>query len=1066
MKTVWKLSSVLLAAGLLAWVFTLAPLNKTTPGGDAQRSPNGFSTSAATDDLSIKVGELVTPTLTQAARDLPPPQIEPTLDREVNPRMNFNVGKLDYNPPSGPDPLLAVQAAAPDRAPDGFNTPILNFNGQGYTFVNPPDTVGDIGKDHYIQMVNGGGTVVSIYNKSTGALIQSFGFTSLGGCTTGGGDPIVLYDQLADRWFLSEFGPGNSLCILISTTPDPTGAYYTYQFNTPGFPDYPKYGVWPDAYYATTNESSPSIYAFNRAAMLAGAAASSVRFTAPDLAGFGFQALTPADLDGMTPPPPGAPNYIMRHVDTEAHSRPGYPANDLLEIWAFAVNWVTPANSTFTKLPDILTAEFDSALCGLSSFYCMGMPGVPQGNNSSLDPLREVIMNRLAYRNFGDHETLVGNFTTDIGSDIGGVRWFELRKVGAGPWTLHQEGTYAPTTNDNRWMGGIAMDGSGNIALGYNVSSQTIYPSLRYVGRLSSDPLGTLPQGEYTLASGTAVNGSNRYGDYSAMGIDPVDDCTFWFTGQWNNASQWNTRISAFKFDACGMADFTLSATPASQDICRLSDALYTVDVGQVSGYNDPVTLSVSGQPAGTTAAFSVNPVTTPGSSQLTIGNTGAASPGGYALEITGIAPTSTHTTTVQLNLFSGVPGVTSLLTPANGATNVPVSPTFSWSDAGAASYLLEVATDVGFSNVVYTATVNGTSHTAGAALNTSATYFWRVQGSNACGSGAYSTIASFTTVAGPGDCGPGTAPNVLYNNGFESGDGGWTSSGTNNSWALAQTNPYSGAWHFHANNPGAVSDQRLVSPPVVLPSGQNPLVLKFWHVPNMESSGSAACYDGGILEVSNDSGVTWMQLPNANLLAGGYRGPISASYSNPLAGLQAWCGATTYFQTIADVSAYAGQTAQFRMRLGSDASVSRPGWDVDDVMVQSCAPGAVASIVLTKTVGTSPTVYPTTDTITVTAGTEVTYFYLVENTGAVTLTLHTLQDSELGNVLGPNFAYDLTPGATTMITASVTLTQSVTNTADWMATDGGAGTAVASDSATVNVIPLRYIYLPVIIKP
>ncbi|MCZ7671408.1 MAG: hypothetical protein M5U34_31875 [Chloroflexi bacterium] len=151
---------------------------KQPPGGDAQRSPNGFSTSAATDDLSIKVGELVTPTLTQAARDLPPPQIEPTLDREVNPRMNFNVGKLDYNPPSGPDPLLAVQAAAPDRAPDGFNTPILNFNGQGYTFVNPPDTVGDIGKDHYIQMVNGGGTVVSIYNKSTGALIQSFGFTS------------------------------------------------------------------------------------------------------------------------------------------------------------------------------------------------------------------------------------------------------------------------------------------------------------------------------------------------------------------------------------------------------------------------------------------------------------------------------------------------------------------------------------------------------------------------------------------------------------------------------------------------------------------------------------------------------------------------------------------------------------------------------------------------------------------------------------------------------------------------------------------------------------------------
>ncbi len=202
-------------------------------------------------------------------------------------------------------------------------------------------------------------TEVAIYNKNTAALIQSFSLITLGGCATGNGDPIVLYDQLADRWFLSEFGPGNSLCTYVSQTPDPTGAYYSYQFNTPSFPDYPKYGVWPDAYYATTNESSPAIYALNRAAMLAGTPASSQRFTAPGLAGFGFEALTPADLDGMTPPPAGSPDYIMRHVDTEAHSVPGYPANDILEIWAFTVNWTTPANSTFIKIADILTAEFE-----------------------------------------------------------------------------------------------------------------------------------------------------------------------------------------------------------------------------------------------------------------------------------------------------------------------------------------------------------------------------------------------------------------------------------------------------------------------------------------------------------------------------------------------------------------------------------------------------------------------------------------------------------------------------------------------------------------------------------
>ena len=159
---------------------------------------------------------------------------------------------------------------------------------------------------------------------------------------------------------------------------------------------------------------------------------------------------------------------------------------------------------------------------------------------------------RLAYRNFGSRQVLVGNFTTDVnGNDRAGVRWFELRKTGAA-WSLYQEGTYAPGTTLNRWMGGIAMDGSGNIALGYNVADSAVYPGIRYAGRLASDALGTLPQGEHTLVNGTASNGSNRYGDYSAMSVDPSDDCTFWFTGQWNAAGTWSTRIGKFKFDECG----------------------------------------------------------------------------------------------------------------------------------------------------------------------------------------------------------------------------------------------------------------------------------------------------------------------------------------------------------------------------------------------------------------------------------------------------------------------------------------------------------------------------------
>ncbi|HSN73788.1 MAG TPA: hypothetical protein VL334_01710, partial [Anaerolineae bacterium] len=815
MKATRKIFGALLILSLVGLVIVMPgdlagvteQAGQRSPAGVALLAPAELQTTPGTDHW---VGEAVTPVLTQAARDLPASEVLPTLDREINPRMNFGPQpEKDFDPPNGPDPLLALQEAAPAAQPDGFDTPIFNFNGQGYTFVNPPDTVGDIGKDHYIQMINA--TRVAIYDKTTAALvIPTFDLSALGGCATGNGDPIVLYDQLADRWFLSEFGPGNSLCTYISQTPDPTGAYYSYQFNTPSFPDYPKYGVWPDAYYATTNESSPAIYALNRVAMLAGTPATSQRFTAPGLAGFPFEALTPADLDGMTPPPAGAPGYIMRHVDTEVHSVPGYPANDILEIWAFTVNWTTPGNSTFTKIADILTAEFDSTLCGLSSFYCMGMPGVAQGASNSLDPLREVIMNRLGYRNFGAHQALVGNFVTDIGNNIGGVRWFELRKVGAGAWNLYQEGTYAPTTLDNRWMGGIAQDGSGNIALGYNVSSQTIYPSLRYAGRLASDPLGTLPQGEYTLVNGSANNGSNRYGDYAAMGIDPIDDCTFWFTGMYNVSSQWSTRIGAFKFDACGTTNFTLNVTPDSQQVCTPAAATYNVATAAVGGFAGNVTLSAVGNPG--TAAFTPNPVTPPGNSTLTISG---APVGSYSFDVYGasvITPTLVQSKTVALEVVAAAPAAPTLLLPANNALNVPATPTFTWNAApGAASYSIQVATDMAFTNIVASASGLATpTWTSNVALNTSTPHYWRVWASNACGVGVYSATWRFTTVAAPGDCGPGTTPNVLYQYGFESGASGWTSSGTGNTWALSTANPHSGANHYRGIGSATVSDQRL----------------------------------------------------------------------------------------------------------------------------------------------------------------------------------------------------------------------------------------------------------------
>ncbi len=743
MKKLSQYKNWMLAAGIL-----LALLILLDARVQAQATPT------ANADFTVEVSDPVYPTLSPAVRDLPPYQAsEITLDVEINPRQNAT-GNVYTGPGGllgGVDSLLAIQAAAAPATPNGFTTPIFNFDGQGYTFVNPPDTVGDVGTNHYIQMINSSGTDVAIYDKATATLITQFALTSLGGCSTGSGDPVVLYDEMADRWLLSEFGSGSSLCVFVSQTADPTGSYYSYQFPTPDFPDYPKYGVWPDAYYLSTNENSPAAYALDRNAMLMGSLATSQRFTGSLLSGFGFQAFTPSDLDGSTLPPAGAPNYFMRHRDTEAHGAGNCVVSagqDCLEIWAFDVDFVTPANSTFTEIAQIPIADIDSELCGFFAFACFPMPG----SGTTLDPIREVIMFRLAYRNFGSHQTLVGNLVTDVdGTDHGGVRWFELRKQGAGAWSLFQEGTYAPDIH-HRWMGAIAMDGEGNIALGYNVSSTTQFPSLRYVGRLVSDPLGTMPQGEAVLINGTGSNGSNRYGDYAAMSVDPVDDCTFWFTGQYNTGSNWSTRIGAFKFDACGSPDFTLSVDPTTQAICTPDDAVFNVNIGQVQGYTDQVTLSALGNPAGTTTNFSTNPVTPPGTSALTIGNTGSAAPGNYSIEVMGVAATSTHTATVTLDIFSTTPGALTLVSPANGATNVPLAPTFSWNTGtGAQTYALEIATDSGFTNVIYSATgLPVPTHSLTGTLDPVTTYYWHVRAENICGDGSYSSAFSFTTASVP----------------------------------------------------------------------------------------------------------------------------------------------------------------------------------------------------------------------------------------------------------------------------------------------------------------------------
>jgi len=281
----------------------------------------------------------------------------------------------------------------------------------------------------------------------------------------------------------------------------------------------------------STNDDDYGVYAFDRDRMLQGQSATYQRFQ------FTGNFKLPSDLDGSTSPPSGAPNYFYT-----------MKTGNILEIWEFHVDFTTPSSSTFTLAQTLSTTAFNYDVCG-ASWDC-----IPQrGTSQKLDAIGEWPMWRLQYRNFGTHETLVGNFSVDAGdfSNHAGIRWFELRKTGNGSWSIYQEGTHSPDAH-HRWMGSAAMDGSGNMALGYSVSSGTLYPSIRYATRLSSDAAGTL-QSEVTLMAGSASQTNvNRWGDYSSMNVDPSDDATFWYTNEYltDSGQGWRTRIGTFKIES------------------------------------------------------------------------------------------------------------------------------------------------------------------------------------------------------------------------------------------------------------------------------------------------------------------------------------------------------------------------------------------------------------------------------------------------------------------------------------------------------------------------------------
>jgi hypothetical protein len=517
-----------------------------------------------------------------------------------------------------PVPARPGATSAPDLPIPGVSFDGLSNadNGAGTT-VTPPDPNGDVGPNHYVQIVN---FSFAIYSK-TGAQLQAPRriHTLFGGLPNPSdpckqppdqGDPIALYDPLADRWLISQFAIPNDpnppyyQCIAISQTGDPAGSYNLYSFivSNSKFNDYPKLGVWPDGYYMTANQygnASPSgawagqgVWVFDRAKMLLGLPATFQYF---DLFGVDprFGNMLPGDFDGTLTrlPPAGAPNSYMEVDDGNASDPSNFFPTDSLRVWYFHVDWLAPANTTFglAGQPNVVlnTAPFDSNMCNYQP-SCIPQPPDPvSGIQRRLDAISDRLMYRLQYRNFGDHESLVGNHTVDVdGTNHAGIRWYELRKSDGGPWEIYQQGTYAPDAA-HRWMGSAAMDAEGNLAIGYSVSSGTLFPSIRYASRVAADPPGTLPQPEGTIidGAGSQLSSGSRWGDYSSLSVDPSDDCTFWYTNEYyavSSSTAWRTRIGSFRFPGCNAppnssptptftptptptASFTPTATPTGQ---------------------------------------------------------------------------------------------------------------------------------------------------------------------------------------------------------------------------------------------------------------------------------------------------------------------------------------------------------------------------------------------------------------------------------------------------------------------------------------------------------------------
>ena len=845
---------------------------------------------------------------------------------------------------------------------DGLSS---NDNAAAYGFrLVPPDTFGDVGPNHYVQAVN---ALLRVFDKNGNALTPPFKpaslFAPLGTpCSTrNDGDPIVLYDPLADRWLISQFCtqfPPFRQMFAVSVTGDPTGKYYIYEFVMPNFKlnDYSKIGVWSDGYYMTTDQFSggdyagTGVFAFDKAKMLAGdAAAGYIYFDLASPSTIRLGGLLPADLDGVNPPPVGAPNVFVGYAATEYGD-----AGDAIRLFDFHADFRNPANSGFTERAEspLPTAPFDPTSSDGRGDIFQSAPGEP------LDSQSDRLMYRAAYRNFGTHESLVFNQTVRTSSSGGGyragIRVYELRKSN-GEYNIREQATVG-NNNESRWMGSSAQDYQGNIALGYSFGNEEKKPSVFYSGKLATEPVGTFRR-ETALITGTGVQTSagSRWGDYSAMSVDPSDDCTFWLTNEYYTAESglqspfgWLTRIGKFKFAEC---------SPAPR-------AVITGVVSNASN-NQPV----EGALVTANAVFSRN-------------TNANGDFGSFLFE------PNTYILTASAKGFRSRTYTVSVTNGQSLIQNFALEPTAVLENVGT-KFIAESCAVNDSAEPGETVTINIALRNTGARNTANLTAVLQPTGGvnnpsqpqnyGILPTGGNSVLRPFTFTAAPSlACGDpvlltfalqdgaenlgmvavtlntGTKRTALQEN-FDSVTApnlpdGWTTgaTGAQRNWTTATAQKQSAPNSAFSPNPLQVGVNELVSPVFQIVSPNAEISFRNWY--ELETTFLRnKFYDGSVLEIKigNDD---WRDIEAAGgvFISGGYDGVLDGCCQNPLVGRRAWSGKSGVNQTSEFIfskaklpASAAGNNVRLRWRVGTDVGTSRQGQYVDDLIVSD---GAICS--------------------------------------------------------------------------------------------------------------------------